>query len=122
MPTCPVCNKQVSILHWDIFGRGCVACVKIDPLALDGFLDDPCPQCGSSALFATTAPALAYAQTKGGPVPSKIASGLFIIGCSDCGNAYFKFNREGAAALPSTPGWLGREQLEGRGNNEVEFS
>jgi hypothetical protein len=45
-------------------------------------------------------------------MPSKVASGLFIIGCSDCGCAYFKFNREGATALPKMPGWFGREQLK----------
>lgn len=119
MPTCPVCKKQVSIFHWDIFGRGCVACVKIDPRTFDGLLEDPCPQCGSRAVYATTAPALAYVQTKTGPVPSKVAPGLFIIGCSDCGCAYLKFNREGAAALPEAPGWLGREQISKRVNDEV---
>ena len=119
MPTCPVCEKQVSIFQWDLFGRGCVACVKIDPQAFDGLLDDPCPQCGSWEIFATTAPALAYVQTKSGPVPSKVAPGLFIIGCSDCGCAYFKFNREGATALPKMPGWLGREQLKKRVSDHV---
>ena len=118
MPTCPVCKKQVSILQWDLFGRGCTACVRVDPNAFDSLLEDPCPQCGSSEIYATTAPALAYVQTKNGPVPSKIAPGLFIIGCSECGCAYFKFNREGAAALPEMPGWLGREQLEKRDSDE----
>ena len=119
MPTCPVCEKQVSIFQWDLFGRGCYACVRIDPRAFDGVLEDPCPQCGSWAVYATTAPALAYVQTKNGPVPSKVAPGLFIIGCSDCGGAYFRFNREGAATLPETPGWLGREQLKKRENYQV---
>lgn len=119
MPTCPVCKKQVSIFQWDLFGRRCTACVRIDPHALDGLLEDPCPQCGSRAVFATTAPALAFVQTKNGPVPSKIAPGLFILGCSECGAAYFKFNREGAAALSETPGWLGRKPLQKRHNDEV---
>lgn len=119
MPTCSVCKKQVSIFQWPLFGRRCVACVKINPHTLDGLLEDPCPQCGSCALFATTAPALEFVQTKYGPVPSKVAPGLFILGCSDCGCAYFKFNREGAAALSETPGWLGRDQLKKRDNYEV---
>jgi predicted nucleic acid-binding Zn-ribbon protein len=119
MPKCPVCKKQVSVFQWDLFGRRCTACVRIDPHALDGLLSDPCPECGSCEIFATTAPALAFVQTKNGPVPSKVAPGLFIIGCSDCGCAYFKFNQEGAAALPDTPGWLGRDQLQKRDNHEV---
>ena len=120
MPTCPVCNKRVSVFEWDLFGRGCAACVKLDASSFDGVLDDPCPQCGSDATFATTAPALAYVRTKHGPVPSKVAPGLFIIGCSDCGCAYFQFNRDGAAALAQMPGWLGRNQLKTQRNYELK--
>jgi hypothetical protein len=119
MPTCPVCQKTVSIFQWDLFGRGCAACVRINPVDFEGLLDDPCPECGSRELFSTTAPALAYVQTKNGPLPSKVAPGLFIIGCSDCGYAYFRFNREGAAALCNMPGWLGRQQLEKQNKAEV---
>lgn len=119
MPTCPVCKKQVSIFQWDLFGRGCAACVRIDPHAFEGLLEEPCPQCGSGAIYATTAPALAYVQTKNGPVASKVAPGLFVVGCSDCGCAYLRFNREGAALLPEMPGWLGREQLGKRDHDEM---
>ena len=111
MPTCPVCRKQVTIFQWDLFNGVCPGCVGVDPPAFGDLLADPCPQCGSMAIYATTAPALAYVRSKNGPVPSKVAPGLFIIGCSDCGGAFFKFNRAGAAALPNTPGWLGREHL-----------
>jgi len=120
MPTCPVCKKKVSIFQWDLFGGGCAFCVRIDPLAFDGILDDPCPKCGSFAVFATTAPALANVQTKHGPVPSEVAPGLFVIGCSECGNAYFKLNRGGAAALSDTPGWLGRDQQRKGDTDKVQ--
>ena len=106
MPKCPVCEKDVSILQWDIFGRGCAACVNIDPREFDGLLEDPCPECDSVDLFATSSPGLAYKQTRQGIVATKVANGLFIIGCADCGHAFFKFNREGAAALRKAPGWM----------------
>ena len=111
MPTCPICNNSVSIFHWDIFGRGCTACTGIDPAALEDLLSEPCPQCSGHATFGTTAPALAYVKTKNGVVPAKAAPGLFIIGCSDCGHAWFRFNSTGAAALASAPGWIGKDQL-----------
>ena len=111
MPTCPICDKKVSVFQWDIFGGGCTACTGIDPDAFGDILSEPCRQCNGSATFATTAPALAYVRTKHGVVPTKTAQGLFIIGCSDCGHPWFKFNSTGATALASSPGWIGIAQL-----------
>jgi hypothetical protein len=111
VPICPTCNKAVSIFHRDIFRCACTACTGCDPNALEDLLDEPCSRCGGNATFATTAPALAYVRTKNGVAPTKAASGLFIIGCSDCGHAWFRFNRAGAGALVGAPGWIGREQL-----------
>ncbi len=111
MPTCPKCERSVSILHWDVFGNRCAACTGFDARDCQGLLDEPCPKCGKDRLHATTAPALAYVMTKGGPKASKIAAGLFLIGCPDCGHAFLKFNRQGAESMKETPGWYTRESL-----------
>lgn len=111
MPTCPVCGKKVSLFHWDIVRGGCTACTGIDPDALENLLARGCPECGGREVFATTAPALATVQTKSGAVPTRTGPGLFVLGCADCGHAWFRFNSSGAGSLSAAPGWIGQRQL-----------
>jgi hypothetical protein len=111
MPTCPVCGNKVSLFQWDLFGGGCTACAGVDPDATADLLSQPCPGCGGQNTFATTAPALACVRTKEGVVPTKTGPGLYILGCADCGHAWFRFTSEGGAALATSPGWIGRRQL-----------
>lgn len=120
MPICPICEKNVSVFHWDIFGGSCTACTGIAPDSLAEILSQECGQCNGRNIFATTAPALTYTRTKNGVVPSKTAPGLFLIGCSDCGHAWFKFNAAGAASIATAPGWLGNAQLKKR-RGETSF-
>ena len=121
MPICPVCEKNVSVFQWDIFCGTFTACTGIDTESLAEILSPECGKCNGRNTFATTAPALAYTRTKNGIVPSKTAPGLFLIGCSDCGHAWFRFNEAGAANIATAPGWLGNAQLkQGRGENSFE--
>lgn len=121
MPVCPICEKNVSVFHWDIFRGGCTACTGIDAESLEGILAEECGQCNGRNTFATTAPALTYVRTKNGVVPSKTAPGLYLIGCSDCGHAWLKFNEAGAASIANTPGWVGSAQLKKhRGESSVK--
>ncbi len=114
MPSCRVCKRHVSILNWDIFGRGCANCVGIDASKYETILEDPCPQCESSDIYARVAPAFAFTVVNAVPYPYSVPTDLFMIGCASCGCVHFKFSRETAAALPRTPGWHGREHLRKR--------
>jgi hypothetical protein len=111
MPTCPVCGNKVSLFQWDLFGGACGACAGLDPEVVAEVLTKPCPECGGQNTFATTAPALAVVRTKHGVVPSKTGPGLHILGCSDCGHAWLRFDATGAAAIATSPGWIGQRQL-----------
>ena len=118
MPTCPKCHKLVSWMDIDLFGGGCSACLYVDPGVYEEMLDVPCGSCGSQKVYATAAPALAYVRTKGGDVPTKVAPGLFILGCADCGAAWWRFNEQGRKALPTAAGWVGRDELARRRTGE----
>jgi hypothetical protein len=111
VPTCPVCGNKVSLFQWDIFAGGCTACTGVNPDAIENLLSQPCPECGGQTTFATTAPALACVRTRHGVVPTKTGPGLYILGCADCGHAWFRFTSAGAAALADTPGWIGQRQV-----------
>ena len=112
MPKCPKCHKNVSVMNLDLFGGGCSACLGVDASSYTGILDKPCDRCGGNALWATAAPALAFVRTQVGNVPTKTATGLFIVGCATCGAAVWRFSDEGRKALPEAAGWIGRDQLE----------
>ena len=115
MVVCPKCKKNVSVMMLDLFGNGCAMCHAIDPKSMPlHLLDDPCPSCGSRDLRLTDAPALATVQTKYGPLPSKVAPGLFVLGCVDCGAAWWRFTEEGRESIRDTFGWVGRGESEPR--------
>ncbi len=111
MPNCPKCHKEVSWMNLDLFGGGCSACLNIDPAAYEGLLDAPCNHCGSRDVYATAAPALAYIRTQDGNVPTKVAPGLFVLGCASCGAAWWRFNDLGRKALPASAGWVGHADV-----------
>lgn len=117
MPTCRKCGKSVSVFYWKVFGNCCFHRGSVDPESFEGLFDHPYPDCGKTDLHATTAPALAYVMTKNGPKASKTAPGLFLMGCSDCGHAFLKFNRKDAKALADSPGWYTRAQIRQVSNN-----
>jgi hypothetical protein len=114
MPKCPKCHKPVSWLDIDLFGGGCRACVHVDPGVYEEMLAVPCGSCGSQKVYATAAPALGYICTPNGNLPLKVSPGLFILGCADCGAAWWRFNEEGRMSLPTAAGWVGRDQLARR--------
>lgn len=101
MPNCPKCHKEVSWMNLDLFGGGCSACLNIDPAAYEGLLDAPCNHCGSRDVYATAAPALAYIRTQDGNVPTKVAPGLFVLGCASCGGvvAIQRLGKESLASV-----------------------
>ena len=52
MPICPVCEKNVSVFHWDIFAGSCTACTGIDTDSLEEILSQECGQCNGRNIFA----------------------------------------------------------------------
>ena len=114
MPICPICNKNVSVFQWDLPGRGCGSCVKIDHAAMDGVLDTPCPACNSDSVYATEASSVILSHYSTYHVSAKnvAPSGMFLVGCSDCGTAFFRFNRKTAKRLPEI--WIGKDTLDAK--------